>query len=95
MRCELCHGLGKLTYDELPAAERAKVGFGSVFPCPRCAGSGIDHCCDGMRACDHDGTDLADDMVGMGSGDPIRAADLPATPVRPGGPAEGMDREEA
>ena len=33
MRCEICHGTGKL-----------------LLPCPDCDGSGIAHCCDGLRA---------------------------------------------
>ena len=49
MRCETCHGLGKLTYDEHPAPKPTQ--FGSVFPCPDCGGSGVAHCCDGLTSC--------------------------------------------
>lgn len=49
MRCETCQGVGKVTYDQHP--EPKPQPFGSVFPCPECAGSGITHCCDGLTAC--------------------------------------------
>lgn len=49
MRCETCQGIGKVTYDQHP--EPKPQPFGSVFPCPECAGSGITHCCDGLTAC--------------------------------------------
>jgi hypothetical protein len=49
MRCETCHGLGRLTYDEHPHPKPQQ--FGSVFPCPDCGGGGVAHCCDGLTAC--------------------------------------------
>ena len=49
MRCETCQGIGKVTYDQHP--EPKTRPFGSVFPCPECAGSGITHGCDGLTAC--------------------------------------------
>lgn len=48
MRCDACQGIGKVTYDQHPHPKPEP--FGSVFPCPECAGSGITHCCDGLTA---------------------------------------------
>lgn len=57
MNCPRCHGIGRLTYDQLTEGEKAELqpahgmdGFGSVFPCPPCGGGGIVHCCEGDRA---------------------------------------------
>lgn len=38
MNCTTCHGHGRVTYDEHP--EPKPEPFGSVFPCPTCAGTG-------------------------------------------------------
>lgn len=38
MRCETCKGRGRLSYDEHP--EPKPDGFGSIFPCPVCQGTG-------------------------------------------------------
>lgn len=42
MRCETCHGSGKVLsplVPNTPPAMRIKV------PCPTCNGSGVDYCC--------------------------------------------------
>ena len=53
MRCETCHGKGVCLRDGLPAVavmpgDPARVV--SVWePCPECGGTGITHCCEGLR----------------------------------------------
>jgi DnaJ-class molecular chaperone len=50
MRCDACHGEGKLK-------QRVSEGPGTgadlpnlELPCPECNGSGFAHCCDGICA---------------------------------------------
>lgn len=43
MRCDACHGVGKVRPRE-SEGQRA----GPDVPCPECNGSGFAHCCDGM-----------------------------------------------
>jgi len=45
MRCEVCHGLGKLKRS-LQAEPESEI----ELPCSDCGGSGISHCCDGICA---------------------------------------------
>jgi len=45
MRCEVCHGLGKLKR-ALQAEPESEI----ELPCSDCGGSGIAHCCDGICA---------------------------------------------
>jgi hypothetical protein len=44
MRCLTCHGRGWI---ENEAVNRPQL---PLIPCPRCQGTGIDHCCDGADA---------------------------------------------
>lgn len=54
MICEACHGKGSIT---APATrDEAQHGLNDVwpgdpypFPCRECGGSGVTHCCDGLR----------------------------------------------
>lgn len=58
MRCDTCHGVGKVWSGPFltPHGERA----GMMIPCPDCGGCGVAHCCDGMQeqgGCDEENTD--------------------------------------
>jgi Excinuclease ATPase subunit len=44
MRCERCHGAGKIAPIERIGNEFMQGGW---VPCPDCGGCGIRHCCDG------------------------------------------------
>jgi hypothetical protein len=50
MRCETCHGSGRISALHSQAiAETAMAPAGlSELPCPDCDGCGIAHCCDGI-----------------------------------------------
>jgi hypothetical protein len=76
MRCERCHGLGRVVVN-IGAALGAPIDFGGALRisvdgagietlCPECNGSGIAHCCDGLcaQASPNVGTDIADVPTG-------------------------------
>lgn len=49
MRCETCQGTGK-TMSRAPFGDPAKDLYTcTMIACPECGGSGVTHCCDGMR----------------------------------------------
>jgi hypothetical protein len=57
MICEVCHGTGKrlnpaLSLDRSPLAglRGNPKGLPLLVPCEDCGGSGVAHCCDGLRA---------------------------------------------
>jgi hypothetical protein len=73
MRCERCHGLGRVLVDN-HGAGGAAFWFGAALPvsadgagiealCPECNGSGIAHCCDGL--CAQALADVGTDVVGV------------------------------
>lgn len=49
MRCDKCQGSGKEPYSA-PYMPAIGLYTTALHPCSRCGGSGIDHCCDGIRA---------------------------------------------
>jgi hypothetical protein len=60
MRCQQCHGLGRVVVDHR-AATAASFQFGVALRvlaegmglealCPECYGSGVAHCCNGLFA---------------------------------------------
>ena len=60
MRCEMCHGLGRILADR-PISAGPPIPLGAALPisvngrffevtCAECNGSGIAHCCDGLCA---------------------------------------------
>jgi hypothetical protein len=70
MRCERCHGLGRVLMRNSGGAGAPREfdvalcmspdGAGIEVACPECNGSGIAHCCDGLRAhASPVGTDIA------------------------------------
>jgi DnaJ-class molecular chaperone len=44
MRCLTCNGRGRI---DNTAENHAQL---PIIPCPRCQGTGLDHCCDGADA---------------------------------------------
>ena len=50
MRCDTCHGSGRIAAANSQAlgAEKAAPAGLSELPCPDCDGCGIAHCCDGI-----------------------------------------------
>jgi hypothetical protein len=60
MRCLTCNGRG---WVENEADNRAQL---PLIPCPRCQGTGIDHCCDGDLAA----IEVVDDVANQGQPPP-------------------------
>ncbi len=46
MRCPICHGTGRLTYQMFDRIGRVDHVY-TQLPCSTCGGSGVAHCCDG------------------------------------------------
>lgn len=47
MRCEKCHGTGRIKVTS--GCSAAGVIVMTTIPCPECGGCGIAHCCEGER----------------------------------------------
>lgn len=64
MRCETCQGMGT----SYKLAHIVRIGNEiSPGPCPDCGGSGISHCCDGIRE-QRDPGDETPDVQGCADG---------------------------
>jgi hypothetical protein len=49
MRCEECAGVGEVMIDDRGNITRVFRLAQLILPCPRCGGSGQQHCCEGER----------------------------------------------
>jgi hypothetical protein len=52
-KCQTCHGSGYAVLVRIPAgfvhAVTNSSSSGEIVVCPDCGGSGIEHCCEGLR----------------------------------------------
>jgi hypothetical protein len=52
-KCQLCRGSGYAVLVRIPAgfvqAVTNSSSAGEIVVCPDCGGSGIEHCCEGLR----------------------------------------------
>lgn len=62
MRCETCHGSGKRR-SWAYTGKYSTIGYPVELPCRDCDGSGLAHCCDGLRACPDTAADASIGMV--------------------------------